>query len=104
MTAEPSAIDPICGMTVNPATAKWSLEHNGTTYYFCGKSCHDKFDARLKGHADERGTRAASDGRDQVDVGVRRTWRVYGHDCEILRVPGEFRIVPRHALTPREPV
>ncbi|HEX4893085.1 MAG TPA: YHS domain-containing protein, partial [Hyphomicrobiaceae bacterium] len=27
--------DPVCGMTVDPATAKHSHTHEGTTYYFC---------------------------------------------------------------------
>lgn len=30
------AIDPICGMTVEPATAAGSHAYGGTTYYFCG--------------------------------------------------------------------
>ena len=37
------AIDPVCGMTVDPAHAAASFEHAGTTYYFCSKSCHKKF-------------------------------------------------------------
>ncbi|HEY0050547.1 MAG TPA: heavy metal translocating P-type ATPase, partial [Pyrinomonadaceae bacterium] len=36
-------IDPICGMTVNPATAAGSFKHEGTTYYFCSKGCLQKF-------------------------------------------------------------
>ncbi len=31
-----TAIDPVCGMTVEIETAKFSHEHEGTTYYFCG--------------------------------------------------------------------
>jgi Cu+-exporting ATPase len=38
-----TAIDPVCGMTVKPATAKGSFEHNGTAYYFCSVGCRDKF-------------------------------------------------------------
>jgi uncharacterized membrane protein YraQ (UPF0718 family)/YHS domain-containing protein len=29
------ATDPVCGMAVDPATAKESAEYEGTTYYFC---------------------------------------------------------------------
>ncbi len=37
-------IDPVCGMTVDPATAKGgSAEHEGTTYHFCSAGCHGKF-------------------------------------------------------------
>src|SRR5262249_39794228 len=37
------AIDPVCGMTVNPANAKGSFVHDGTTYYFCSPGCREKF-------------------------------------------------------------
>ena len=39
------AVDPICGMTVDPATAAGRYEYKGTTYYFCAKACKTKFDA-----------------------------------------------------------
>ena len=48
------ALDPVCGMTVDPAKAAGSFEHEGTTYYFCGKGCLAKFSADpqkfLSGH------------------------------------------------------
>jgi len=31
--------DPVCGMKIDPATSKLSLEHDGTTYWFCGMGC-----------------------------------------------------------------
>src|SRR5688572_27776056 len=38
------ALDPVCGMTVDPATARGgSFEHAGTTYYFCSAGCRTKF-------------------------------------------------------------
>ena len=40
--------DPICGMTVDPATAKWSVERGGTTHYFCSQGCQKKFEAQGK--------------------------------------------------------
>lgn len=36
------ALDPICGMTVNPATAL-SAQRDGQTVYFCCESCRQKF-------------------------------------------------------------
>jgi YHS domain-containing protein len=33
------AIDPVCGMEVDTSTSQLSLEHDGTTYWFCGKGC-----------------------------------------------------------------
>jgi Cu+-exporting ATPase len=35
--------DPVCGMTVDPATARHSAEHEGKTYYFCSETCRGKF-------------------------------------------------------------
>jgi len=36
-------LDPVCGMTVDPATAKHRAEHDGAAYYFCCAGCRDKF-------------------------------------------------------------
>ncbi|MGQ0812576.1 MAG: YHS domain-containing protein, partial [Nitrospiraceae bacterium] len=38
-------IDPVCGMTVQPATAAGSHIHQGKTYHFCSRACLDKFRA-----------------------------------------------------------
>jgi xanthine dehydrogenase accessory factor len=38
------AIDPVCGMTVEIATAHFSSEYAGTTYYFCAAGCKRSFD------------------------------------------------------------
>jgi P-type Cu+ transporter len=35
--------DPVCGMNVNPATAKYSHEYDGRKYYFCCAACGEKF-------------------------------------------------------------
>jgi Cu+-exporting ATPase len=44
--ADPATVkDPVCGMTVDPATAKWSHSHNGRIWYFCGNGCMTKFAA-----------------------------------------------------------
>jgi xanthine dehydrogenase accessory factor len=38
-----TAIDPICGMDVDIATAKWTAERDGQTYYFCAPGCRNAF-------------------------------------------------------------
>ncbi|MBA2382599.1 MAG: YHS domain-containing protein [Chloroflexi bacterium] len=41
------AVDPVCGMTVDPATAEPKGLHstyNGADYFFCGKGCKLEFD------------------------------------------------------------
>ena len=37
------AKDPVCGMSVDPHTAKHRAEHGGRTYYFCNPRCREKF-------------------------------------------------------------
>ncbi len=52
-------IDPVCGMSVDPAKAAATAEHAGKTYYFCCGSCAAKFradpekylNAKRPGHA-----------------------------------------------------
>jgi xanthine dehydrogenase accessory factor len=39
------ATDPICGMTVDVATARYTSERDGQTYYFCCAGCKTTFDA-----------------------------------------------------------
>jgi P-type Cu+ transporter len=39
------AIDPVCGMTVDPATTPHHLEHHGKPQYFCSAGCRAKFEA-----------------------------------------------------------
>src|SRR6478735_3307993 len=39
------AIDPVCGMTVDPGSAKARVDYGGKTYYFCCTSCEKKFNA-----------------------------------------------------------
>jgi len=41
--ADHMAKDPVCGMTVDPHTAKHRAEHAGRTYYFCAAGCRTKF-------------------------------------------------------------
>jgi xanthine dehydrogenase accessory factor len=43
MMQKQEAIDPVCGMTVDVATAKHSYELNGTMYYFCCPHCRKRF-------------------------------------------------------------
>src|SRR5574341_229188 len=40
-----AAIDPVCGMQVDPARAPACLEHSGETVFFCSEHCRAKFAA-----------------------------------------------------------
>jgi Cu+-exporting ATPase len=35
--------DPVCGMAVEPATAKFQADRDGVTTYFCCAGCRAKF-------------------------------------------------------------
>ncbi|MDK2916415.1 MAG: hypothetical protein PWR25_972 [Euryarchaeota archaeon] len=47
------AVDPVCKMDVDEATAKFTSEYRGKTYYFCAPGCKKLFErdpeAYLKG-------------------------------------------------------
>lgn len=40
--------DPVCGMTVDPHTAKHRYTHQGRAYYFCAATCREKFEVDPK--------------------------------------------------------
>lgn len=39
-----TAVDPVCGMDVDTATATETSEYQGTTYYFCAPGCKRQFE------------------------------------------------------------
>ena len=41
--AAANARDPVCGMSVDPATALHRAEHAGRAYFFCGARCRERF-------------------------------------------------------------
>lgn len=46
--------DPVCGMTVDPATAKHSVRHQGRDFYFCSAGCKAKFEAEPQKYLGDR--------------------------------------------------
>jgi P-type Cu+ transporter len=44
-TSVTTVVDPVCGMTIDPANAVGSTTHEGSKYHFCSRSCETKFDA-----------------------------------------------------------
>ncbi len=43
--APAQATDPVCGMTVDTATARHHLQHAGQTVWFCSQHCRQRFEA-----------------------------------------------------------
>jgi YHS domain-containing protein len=54
------AIDPVCGMTVNEATAVDTSEYQGRTYFFCAPGCKREFDTHPEQYAESTGTEGRS--------------------------------------------
>jgi RND family efflux transporter MFP subunit len=59
-----TAVDPVCGMDVEIATARLKSEHKNKTYYFCNESCKREFDS-----APDRFVKTAA-GTSRVQVGL----------------------------------
>jgi Cu+-exporting ATPase len=55
--APETAVDPVCGMTVVKQSAQNVFDHSGTTYYFCSRSCRDRFAANPQMFLDAPQTR-----------------------------------------------
>ena len=45
--------DPVCGMSVDPATSKHRFDHRGETYHFCSAGCRTKFAADPQAYLDK---------------------------------------------------
>jgi len=54
------AKDLVCGMAVNQATAKHTLQHAGTHYYFCSAGCATKFKGDPEKYLDQPAKSSAS--------------------------------------------
>ncbi len=57
-------LDPVCGMTVDPHTAKHRHQHKGHAYYFCSAGCRTRFAADPEKYLneDERAAEPVPDG------------------------------------------
>src|SRR5262245_25206346 len=62
-------VDPVCGMTVNPEHCAGSHEHEGQTYYFCGKGCRDRFAEDPAQYLDRPKSPPVDEGRDLPSTG-----------------------------------
>ena len=77
--------DPVCGMTVDPSTAKYKFEHAGKAYYFCCASCLEKFRADPAGFLTSH---AASHADARIQLPPVRTRSRYTNDEHCARAVG----------------
>src|SRR5579864_4778697 len=51
--ANATVLDPVCGMSVNPATSQHRFDYLGETFHFCSAGCRTKFAADPKTYLDK---------------------------------------------------
>ena len=61
-THRAAVIDPVCHMTVDPATSVGQADHNGVTYYFCSERCLKRFRADRAEFVDSSGQESGGRG------------------------------------------
>jgi YHS domain-containing protein len=54
-------VDPVCGMTVDKASAKTAI-YEGQVYYFCSQSCREQFEAAPAIYARKTGVASHASG------------------------------------------
>ncbi len=94
--AAPGAVtDPVCGMQVDPATARHRAEHAGKQYFFCGPRCLERFTAEPE--------RFVGGGKPAAPVGAGKTqWTCPMHPQIVREGPGSCPICGM-ALEPMMP-
>jgi len=85
--AQSSARDPICGMSVDTASAKHRSEHAGKTFYFCSAGCKAKFDAQPERHSQAVPTTMAAHSH---------ATHAHEHRAPQAAVPGAIYTCPMH--------
>jgi P-type Cu+ transporter len=89
--------DPVCGMAVEPATAKHHGEHAGQTYYFCSSRCRERFEGEP-----ERYVTPAFPEPSRPSAGGKVLWTCPMHPQIVRNEPGSCPICGM-ALEPMTP-
>lgn len=61
-----TAIDPVCGMEVDEATAEWKTEYQGQMYYFCAPGCKRSFEKEPEKYLSGQGGHSMGQGGQQA--------------------------------------
>ena len=88
--------DPVCGMTVDPATAKHRAEHAGRSYVFCSARCRGKFTAEPARYV------VGPQGRGSAAAAGELLWTCPMHPQIVRKEPGNCPICGM-ALEPMTP-
>lgn len=102
--ASQAALDPVCGMSVEPADAAGTLEHDGITYAFCSTHCVTKFKANpdqyARRDADGHGEHDAAKAKQPAAPGAAVDYTCPMHPEVVRSEPGSCPICGM-ALEPR---
>src|ERR1700723_1975362 len=83
--------DPVCGMNVNPATAKNVHEYGGRKYYFCCAGCAEKFKSDPAGYLNK----PAANKSELVMLGLPAAPKAGTHQSP----PGQLQSPPKPAAS-----
>jgi len=64
--AQDAAVDPVCGMDVDPAISPHRFDHQGHTFHFCSARCREKFIADPAAYLDKQKARSAPAPEDTI--------------------------------------
>jgi len=96
------AVDPVCGMTVEPDTAAGRSDYKGKTYYFCNVRCKERFDAdperflAAEGQEEQKEEEAEPPPSGVVEAAEELTFAVGGMSCASCArsIEGALRALP----------
>lgn len=85
------AVDPVCGMKVDTATAKYKLDFEGKTFYFCSESCLKKFQADpCKYCSEEGGAKTAA--KPAVQTAAKPGTMAGGQQCPMMGAMKDVKV------------
>jgi len=96
------AVDPVCGMNVEPDTAPGRSNYKAKTYYFCNVRCKERFDAdperflAAEGQQEQKEEEAEPPPSGVADAAEELTFAVGGMSCASCArsVEGALRALP----------
>jgi Cu+-exporting ATPase len=75
------AIDPVCGMTVQPETAEYHTQYDGHDYYFCAAGCMKRFQAQPQQFLAKSTGEAATDSNMHTPMSMPSNAVAAGYTC-----------------------
>lgn len=83
------AIDPVCGMEVDPNTTPYQIVDQEIKYYFCSQSCQDKFKSNLHNTPETQLPAAESTGikPDHIHHTAQQSIEDDPENCEVCDIP-----------------